>query len=295
MNAKTAIQDMADYSQMWHEGASSRRKIGGNSKDLAAITTQLSILGREMKKLSEQVHYVRVSCELHNVSHLSKDCPNKELVKEAEEIYYGQFYQRPYPNGGRYRANTPGYYVKDEKKIGYQEKIKSHGLLEKGVSRTLPSSTETNPRDQVKAIATIEGIQTNPNITSSLCPHVSCLSVQAKQVSHNEELKKEAPNAKDVVASYRPPIPSVSRLVENKSVDQYADVLTSLKKLKVNIPHMEALIGMPNYSRHLEDLLKKKSRIGDEEKSKMDKWCSAWLENTCLQNKRTHGVLLYLS
>ncbi|GJX00004.1 hypothetical protein Tco_0183917 [Tanacetum coccineum] len=34
--------------------------------------------------------------------------------------------------------------------------------------------------------------------------------------------------------------------------------LSSLTKLKVNIPHVEALKGMPKYSRHLEDLLKKK-------------------------------------
>ncbi|GKG53073.1 hypothetical protein Tco_0552341, partial [Tanacetum coccineum] len=84
------------------------RKIGGNYEGLAAITTQLSSLGREIKKLDEQVHYVRVSCELCNGSNLSKDCPNKEQVKEAEEIFYGEFYQRPYPN-----------------KMGYQEKRSS--------------------------------------------------------------------------------------------------------------------------------------------------------------------------
>ncbi|GKG46272.1 hypothetical protein Tco_0501118, partial [Tanacetum coccineum] len=37
-NAKTAIQDMADHSQMWHEGASNRRNVGGISKGFNSIT-----------------------------------------------------------------------------------------------------------------------------------------------------------------------------------------------------------------------------------------------------------------
>nr|GEU71831.1 5-oxoprolinase-like protein [Tanacetum cinerariifolium] len=185
---------------MWHEGASSRRKIGGNSKDLAAITAQVSILGREMKKLLKQVHYVHVSCELRNGSHISKDFPNKELVKEAEEIYYGQFYQRPYPNRGRYRASAPGYYVKDENKMGYQEKRLNleeitnqiTQVVRERVPGTLPSSTKTNPRDQVKVISTIEGTQTNPNSISSLRPPVSCLSVQAKQANVGVSISNKA-------------------------------------------------------------------------------------------------------
>ncbi|GJS63699.1 hypothetical protein Tco_0678263 [Tanacetum coccineum] len=51
---------------------------------------------------------MRANCELCNGSHLSKDCPNKEQVKEDDEIYYGEFYQRPYPNGGSAaRPQTP--------------------------------------------------------------------------------------------------------------------------------------------------------------------------------------------
>ncbi|GJW09814.1 hypothetical protein Tco_1575641 [Tanacetum coccineum] len=55
------------------------------NKCLAVITAQLSSLGREMKKLAEQVHSVRVSCELCNGSNLSKDCPNKEQNKMGHQ------------------------------------------------------------------------------------------------------------------------------------------------------------------------------------------------------------------
>ncbi|GKA16244.1 hypothetical protein Tco_0695991 [Tanacetum coccineum] len=67
--------------------------------------------------------------------------------------------------------------------------------------------------------------------------------------------------------------------VKNKSVDQDDDVLTSLNRLKVNVPHVDALKGTSRYSTHLADLLKK-SRIDDENKAKMIEWCFAWLKNT---------------
>ncbi|GJR17734.1 hypothetical protein Tco_0966261 [Tanacetum coccineum] len=181
---------MTDHSQIWHDGASSRRKISGNYEGLATIIAQLSSLGREIKKLSKHVHYVRISCELCNGSHLSKDCPNKEQVKKAED------------RDGKINPNPKG-----------------------------KPETRTNWGGTGHAY-------------------------------------RGTPITKAVVAPYRPPTPFDSRLVEGKSVDQDADVLTSLKKLKVNIAFVEALKGMPEYSRDLEDLLKNKSMIDDEEKAK---------------------------
>nr|GEV94168.1 hypothetical protein [Tanacetum cinerariifolium] len=40
---------------------------------------------REIKKLFEQVYFVCVSCELCHGSHLLKDFPNKEQIKEDDE------------------------------------------------------------------------------------------------------------------------------------------------------------------------------------------------------------------
>ncbi|GJW14912.1 hypothetical protein Tco_0019045 [Tanacetum coccineum] len=85
-NAKTAIQDMVDHSKIWHTGASNRRSGGGNSEGLVATTAQLSSLGREIKRLSQQMHAVQVGYEHCHEPYLSKDCPNKEQVKTAEEV-----------------------------------------------------------------------------------------------------------------------------------------------------------------------------------------------------------------
>ncbi|GJY43427.1 retrovirus-related pol polyprotein from transposon TNT 1-94 [Tanacetum coccineum] len=54
-HAKIAIQEMAEYSQKWHNGTSRSRSIE-TSDELAAIQAQLNNLGREIKKVNEKVY-----------------------------------------------------------------------------------------------------------------------------------------------------------------------------------------------------------------------------------------------
>ncbi|GJV16164.1 hypothetical protein Tco_1361487 [Tanacetum coccineum] len=61
-DAKTAIQEMAEYSQKWHNGTSKGRSTE-TYNGLAAIQAQLNILGREIKKVNEKVYDAQVGCE----------------------------------------------------------------------------------------------------------------------------------------------------------------------------------------------------------------------------------------
>ncbi|GKF53778.1 hypothetical protein Tco_0160688, partial [Tanacetum coccineum] len=55
-DAKIAIQEMAEYSQKWHNGTSSRTRSTKTSDGLAAIQAQLNNLKREIKKVNEKVY-----------------------------------------------------------------------------------------------------------------------------------------------------------------------------------------------------------------------------------------------
>ncbi|GJY05726.1 hypothetical protein Tco_0371666 [Tanacetum coccineum] len=55
-DAKIAIQEMAEYSQKWHNGTSSRTRSTETFDGLAAIQAQLNNLGREIKKVNEKVY-----------------------------------------------------------------------------------------------------------------------------------------------------------------------------------------------------------------------------------------------
>ncbi|GJS53426.1 reverse transcriptase domain-containing protein [Tanacetum coccineum] len=127
--ALTTIQIMADHSQKWHNGTTSRNIGRNSSKDgLAALVNKLDNLGRDMKKLKESVHAIQVECHICEGPHLDKDCPLNEEVKQVEEVRYGEF-GRTTPfnegNGGKFRVGPPGYYTKIDNRPSYGEKRQS--------------------------------------------------------------------------------------------------------------------------------------------------------------------------
>ncbi|GJS09078.1 hypothetical protein Tco_0365874, partial [Tanacetum coccineum] len=61
-DAKVAIQEMAKYSQKWHN-KTSRTRSNETFDRLAAIQAQLNNLGREIKKVNEKVYAAQVGCE----------------------------------------------------------------------------------------------------------------------------------------------------------------------------------------------------------------------------------------
>ncbi|GJZ58589.1 hypothetical protein Tco_0614083 [Tanacetum coccineum] len=106
-DAKVAIQEMAEYSQKWHNGTS-RARSTKTSDGLAAIQAQLNNLRREIKKVNEKVYAAQVGCEQCKGPHYIKDCSLKEDGKTLEEAYYTQF-GAPFQGGG-YRATALGFY-----------------------------------------------------------------------------------------------------------------------------------------------------------------------------------------
>ncbi|GKF58832.1 hypothetical protein Tco_0172369 [Tanacetum coccineum] len=79
-DAKVAIQEMAKYSQKWHNGTS-RSRSTKTSNGLAAIQAQLNNLGREIKKVNEKVYDAQVGCEQCKGLHYTKDYPLKKEGK----------------------------------------------------------------------------------------------------------------------------------------------------------------------------------------------------------------------
>ncbi|GKE03041.1 hypothetical protein Tco_1391024 [Tanacetum coccineum] len=117
-DAKIAIQEMAEYSQKWHNGTS-RSRSTETSDGLVSIQAQLNNLGREIKKVNEKVYAAQVRCEHYNRPHYTKDSPLKEEWKTLEEAYYTQF-GGPFQGGG-YRAATIGFYQRNNANPSYQE------------------------------------------------------------------------------------------------------------------------------------------------------------------------------
>ncbi|GJY36241.1 uncharacterized mitochondrial protein-like protein [Tanacetum coccineum] len=87
--ALAAIQTMADHSQKWHDGSSSRKiDSSNNSEGIIAI-----------------------------------DDPFNEEVKKVEEAKYGEFgHSSPFSNGSKYRVGPPRYYTRIDNRPPFGEK-----------------------------------------------------------------------------------------------------------------------------------------------------------------------------
>ncbi|GJV54039.1 ribonuclease H-like domain-containing protein [Tanacetum coccineum] len=67
-DAKVAIQDMAEYSQKWHNGTSTKTRSMETSDGLAAIQAQLNSLGRKIKKVNKKATATVGSCPRWSVT-----------------------------------------------------------------------------------------------------------------------------------------------------------------------------------------------------------------------------------
>ncbi|GKB86808.1 hypothetical protein Tco_0959080 [Tanacetum coccineum] len=189
VDAKVAIQEMAEYSQKWHNGTS-RTRSTKTSDGLAAIQAQLNNLGREIKKVNEKFYAAQVGCEQCKGPHYTKDCPLKEEGKTLEEAYYTNNANPSYQERRQSMEDTLSKFMSESAKIheensnlikeirasmdaairNQRASIKtleiqigqmSKVLQERGFG-SLPSSTEANIRDQVKSISTTIEVDSYP-------------------------------------------------------------------------------------------------------------------------------------
>ncbi|GJR23693.1 hypothetical protein Tco_0972220 [Tanacetum coccineum] len=92
-----------------------------NSDGMAAIVTKLDNLGRDMKKLKENVHVIQVGCQLCDGPHLDKECPLNEDAKSVKEVKYDEGRSLPF-SGTKYRVGPPGYYTRVNNPPPFREK-----------------------------------------------------------------------------------------------------------------------------------------------------------------------------
>nr|GEU30355.1 hypothetical protein [Tanacetum cinerariifolium] len=152
VQALTTIQTMSGHSQKWHDGSSSRSIEGSSSEGIAAIMKKLKNLGRDIKKLKENVHAIQVGCQTCGGAHLDKDCPLKEEVKSIKEAKYGEF-ERPLPfsNKAKYRVGPPGYYTRMDNRPPVGEKRQSlEELMNKHLEESMRRRTDMEEWDRTK-------------------------------------------------------------------------------------------------------------------------------------------------
>ncbi|GJY56645.1 BYPASS-related protein [Tanacetum coccineum] len=138
--ALTKIQTMAGHSQKWHDGSTSRNvDNSSNPKGISTIVNKLDSLGRDIKKLKENVNFIQVGYQICGGAHLDKECPLNEEVKSIEAVKYGEFGpSQPFGNGAKFRVGPPGYYTRINNHPPFGEKNPS---LEELMNKHLEESS----------------------------------------------------------------------------------------------------------------------------------------------------------
>ncbi|GJR98619.1 reverse transcriptase domain-containing protein [Tanacetum coccineum] len=146
---------------------------------------------------------------------------------------------------------------------------------------TLTSNTQTNPKpstsnerpypppparnEHVNAVFTRSGKTYDPpaNPNTKTAVFLDNSEDEAKEVEKEAEPlpKKPIQNDTPPLKAYKPKIPYPQRLNKEKIEARYAKFLDMIKEVRINVPLVDVLAGMPNYGKFLKDHILQK--LGD--------------------------------
>ncbi|XP_073120574.1 uncharacterized protein [Henckelia pumila] len=146
------------------------------------------------------------------------------------------------------------------------------GKLAKSISSrdqgTLPSDSENNPKEQVKAIELRSGKTVEPEQKSEKEPE----TVTSKKTSGKSSILTPQPTSQSKIVA-PPPFPAA--LKKAKLDSQFGKFLEVFKKLNINIPFADALMQMPSYAKFLKEILSNKRILEEHAMISLTENCSA--------------------
>ncbi|XP_039118484.1 uncharacterized protein LOC120254447 [Dioscorea cayenensis subsp. rotundata] len=151
---------------------------------------------------------------------------------------------------------------------------------------SLPSNTENNPREHLKAITLRSGKQVEARAEEgSSTKHNGVAAREDPKPSESElEGVKEKQDEGTIqlptprIPEYKPVIPYPARLRQDKDEAQFKKFLNVFKQLHINIPLVEALTQMPKYAKFMKDLLTNKRKFEELETVALPQNCSAMIQ-----------------
>ncbi|XP_073054086.1 uncharacterized protein [Primulina eburnea] len=257
------------------ERKNQRRSAGVHQvTDLSAITAQLDVLNRKLDGLNmggTAMRLQEIICKKYGGEHYVKDFQDSGPFYVPERATVNQVGIQNHPRNDPYlNTYNPGLRQHPKFSWGVQNsQNRPHGgqpygkqqifqnqdasikRLENQIGQlakmiasrepgTLPNNTETNPKEQVKAI----------------------------------ELKTPTAQAKIFIP---PPFPAT--LKRAKLDAQFGKFLEVFKKLHINILFADALMQIPSYAKFLKDILANKRKLEDHMTVNLTENCSTFVQN----------------
>ncbi|XP_039126983.1 uncharacterized protein LOC120263159 [Dioscorea cayenensis subsp. rotundata] len=165
---------------------------------------------------------------------------------------------------------------------------------------SLPSNTENNPREHLKAVTLRSGKQVEARAKEGSSTEHDGVAVREDPMS-SESLVERGKEKQDEetlqlptprVPEYKPTIPYPARLKQDKEEAQFKKFLNVFKQLHINIPLVEALTQMPKYAKFMKDLLSNKRKLEELETVALPRNCSAMIQRKLPQKLTDPGSFI---
>nr|GEW56412.1 reverse transcriptase domain-containing protein [Tanacetum cinerariifolium] len=166
-------------------------------------------------------------------------------------------------------------------------------------SRTLPSNTITNPKEDLKGITTRSGTAyQGPTIPTTLSSSLPKIVERETEVTKDMIPPTNNGSTKDVqpTPNHKPLIPYPSRLhdqkLHDKANDQKEKFFKIFQDLNFNISFADALILMPKFGPSIKSLLTNKYKLFELARTPLNEHCSAVLLKKLLEKLGDPGKFL---
>ncbi|XP_019253793.1 PREDICTED: uncharacterized protein LOC109232477 [Nicotiana attenuata] len=159
-------------------------------------------------------------------------------------------------------------------------------LVSEKIQGPLPSNTEKNPKEHLKAIALRSGTtldepyanRQEKNQSEQQVDKGENVETPSQPSEEKEAKKKEEKNNKNLT-SFPVTIPFPQKMKREKLDNQFAKFLEILKQIHINIPFTDALLQMPSYAKFLKEILSSKRKLEEVSVVMLTEKCSAILQN----------------
>ncbi|OIT05912.1 hypothetical protein A4A49_61663, partial [Nicotiana attenuata] len=159
-------------------------------------------------------------------------------------------------------------------------------LMSGQIQGALPSNTEKNPKEHLKAISLRSGKSLDDPYADREGKPQEVEKVNGGENKIESKFAKEQKNkGKNVQENelitnpHSVPLPFPQKMKREKLDKQFSKFLDILKQLYINIPFTDALTQMPSYAKFLKEILSSKRKLEEVSVVKLTEKCSAILQN----------------
>nr|XP_043625595.1 uncharacterized protein LOC122597019 [Erigeron canadensis] len=134
--------------------------------------------------------------------------------------------------------------------------------------------TKVDPSDSVKDVPE----QVNDNNDSENESMDEEIEADPKPIEKTPTISTE-PAAKPPLKAYKPKIPYPQRLRKEKMAAKYSKFIEMIKTIRINVPLVDVLAGMPNYAKFIKELLSNKDKLEEISATFLNEECTTILQN----------------